>query len=153
VIETEEVPVIATILTVNNPSGWEQGRGWVFVRASAPYCSTPYDCIDGTTRDPSYEIHDVSRVGDGWRVCMSGRHGTSCGRVFDLGFSYTELGYTYRYLARADYCSEGGDSGGPVYAYHHAYGIHQGGIDGCSAVFQSVVQAQDGLNVDVMLSP
>jgi hypothetical protein len=137
------------ILRVLNPSGWEQGRGWVFVRDSESF-----DGVEGTTRDPSYEINDVSRVGDGWRVCKSGRHGTSCGRVFDLGYSYTEAGgYTYRYLARADYCWRGGDSGGPIYAYHHAYGIHHGGVALCTGYIQSIVNAQDGMNVDIILSP
>jgi len=136
------------ILRVNNPSGWSQGRGWVFVRASGSH-----DGVPGTNRDPSYEMRNVSRVSEGWRVCKSGRHSTSCGRIFDLGYSYTSgSGYSYAYLARARYCWRGGDSGAPVYAYHNAYGIHQGGIsESCTGYFQSIVDAQNGLNVDVML--
>ena len=136
------------ILRVNNPSGWNQARGWVFVRASGSN-----DGVAGTDRDPSYPITNVSRVSDGWRVCKSGRHSTSCGRIFALGYSYTsnESGYSYSYLARARYCQQDGDSGGPVYAYNNAYGIHHGGNASCSAVFQSVVDAQNGLNVNVIL--
>lgn len=59
-------------------------------------------------------------------------------------------GYSYEFLSRAAYSRQTGDSGGRVYVLHHACGIHQGGSDDCAAIFQSIVQAQDGLNVDVI---
>jgi hypothetical protein len=57
------------------------------------------------------------------------------------------------FLARANYCGQTGDSGSPVYAFHHTYGIHQGGGDPCAKLFQSIVNAQDGMNVDIILAP
>jgi hypothetical protein len=121
----------------------------VFVRTSDPNAGE-----DGTTRDTAYEIRDALRVGDGWRVCKSGRHGTSCGRVFRLDYGYTsDSGYTYDFLARANYCGQSGDSGSPIYAFHHAYGIHHAGSDDCTKSFQSIVNAQDGMNVDIILAP
>jgi hypothetical protein len=138
------------ILRVLNPSGWDQGRGWVFVRTSDPNAGE-----DGTTRDTAYEINDALRVSEGWRVCKSGRHGTSCGRVVELNVGYTSVtsGYSYDFLASANYCGQEGDSGGPIDAFHHAYGIHQGGGDDCTKFFQSIVNAQDGMNVDIILAP
>jgi hypothetical protein len=56
---------------------------------------------------------------------------------------------------RAHYCAQLGDSGSPVYAFHHAYGIHQGADEdvSCTTYFQSIVNAQNGMNVDVILAP
>jgi hypothetical protein len=56
-------------------------------------------------------------------------------------------------LFKINYCSMGGDSGGPVYASNTAYGIHQGGASLCGSVYQGIVAAQNGMNVDVILAP
>jgi hypothetical protein len=120
--------------------------------SSAP--PTPNDGEDGTSRDTAYEINDVRRVSDGWRVCTSGRHGTSCGRVFDLGYGYTDgAGYSFDFLARAGYCREGGDSGRPSMRSTMPTGSIMEVMGLYGLLPESIVNAQDGMNVDIILAP
>jgi hypothetical protein len=142
------------ILRVNNPSGWQQGRGWVFVRESGANGG-----VGGTARDEQYPIRRASNLGSNWegtRVCKSGRSSTatSCGKVTHINQGYTDSdGWSYTGLAKTNYCSRGGDSGGPVYASNTAYGIHQASPSLCAGVYQGIVAAQNGMNVDIMLAP
>ena len=56
---------------------------------------------------------------------------------------------------RTTYCIQGGDSGGPVYRLHTAYGINYayGGTGGtCRSYFVEIRDAENALNVNVLLS-
>ncbi|WP_407662228.1 trypsin-like serine protease [Nakamurella lactea] len=52
-------------------------------------------------------------------------------------------------LSEAAYCRRGGDSGGPVFASHRAYGTHSGGSAVCDALFYPILYAEADLNVTV----
>jgi hypothetical protein len=74
--------------------------------------------------------------------------------VTHINQGYTDReGWSYTGLAKTNYCGMGGDSGGPVYASNTAYGIHQGGASLCGSVYQGIVAAQNGMNVDIILAP
>lgn len=128
------------IIRINRPAGWNP-RNWVYVHPSAD-----------TVRDPDYTITGTSTSPVGTRVCISGAtSGTDCGRVVELNWNGTGG------FARAQYCSDGGDSGGAIYSSHRARGIHVGvvaGHDGdCfNALFQGVNEAANELNVHVVTS-
>lgn len=60
---------------------------------------------------------------------------------------------------RAEYCSEGGDSGGSIFNTNTAYGIHSGGLnvqcpdpDGYG-IFGYIAYAKDALGVSILASP
>lgn len=75
---------------------------------------------------------------EGTVVRMSGaRTGvTSCGKVLATGL----VGQMY---ARASYCGNHGDSGGPVYYKGTAYGINIAGEGQCQSLFIGATTAQD----------
>lgn len=128
------------IVRINNVGGWSP-RNWVYVHASGD-----------TVLDPDYTITGIDTSPIGFRVCMSGAtSGTDCGDVVELNWNGTYG------LARAEYCSDGGDSGGAVYSGHRARGIHIGvvrGHDGdcLNALYQGVSEASTKLNVRVVTS-
>jgi hypothetical protein len=136
------------ILRVNNPSGWQQGRGWVFVRPSANNKG-----VQGTVRDETYPIRRTGFTGQplsGFRVCKSGRISTSCGEVVAVSVRYSANGYEYRWMAAATYARSGGDSGAPIYAGGTAYGLHSG-VSGGFGIYQGINAAQNVLNVNILL--
>jgi len=119
---------------------------WVYVRASA-----------GTTRNEQYPIARDGFSVLGMRICKTGKTtGTTCGEVADLAltFTYNTVGVTVRNMGSYTACASGGDSGGPVYARHTAYGIHSGHdgarVDDCLSFYQGIRAAENLLNVDVL---
>jgi len=123
-------------------------QNWVWVRASTSG-TTP------TTSDETYPIHRVGRSSIGMRICMSGQTtGTTCGTVKRLGVTMTNSdGITRTNLGVADLCIAGGDSGGPLYAYHSGFGILAGRFtsDGeCRTTYTGLAGAENTLNVDVL---
>jgi streptogrisin C len=131
------------ILRINNPTGWNP-QPWVYVTASP-----------STTEDPDYLI-----INDGWsapllhkRVCKTGAFGgTSCGKVEAIGVTLTYSGVTVKGLARASYCRTGGDSGGPVFVGHVAYGMHVAGRGECMGYYQGIHGIEEAMNVHVLPS-
>jgi streptogrisin C len=127
------------IVRINNVPGWAP-RNWVYVHGSAD-----------TVINPDYTITGVSTSLVGTRVCLSGANsGTDCGDVVELDWNGPSG------FARAEYCSESGDSGGPVYSNHKARGIHIGFVTGQNdcfhRLFQGVTEAADIMNVHVVTS-
>jgi hypothetical protein len=84
--------------------------------------------------------------------------GTECGIVTELGADESSVGpdgktYTFHHMGKLDVCdSVKGDSGGPLYKTHRAYGIHSGTGD-CYESYQGVRAAEDALNVKVIVAP
>lgn len=107
--------------------------------------------VAGTTRDTRYRVTAALLSQSGARVCMSGRTtGTSCGEVKSARTSHTYGGVTVQNLVRATYCRGGGDSGGPVYAYQRAHGIHVAGRTGTTcgeAYYEHLTYAQADMRV------
>ncbi|WP_460820748.1 S1 family peptidase [Microlunatus parietis] len=126
------------IVTINNVAGWRPTR-WVRVYGSSD-----------TVADNSYPIYGTSTSPEGTRVCLSGaRTGSSCGDVVELNYRGISGG-----LARAHYCHGPGDSGGAIYSYNRARGIHvgsgNGDDDACHwGLFQGIREAERNLNVHV----
>jgi hypothetical protein len=134
----------AAVIRVDNEAGW-RARAWVYVRQSPDRGGE-----QGTVYNAEYPILRDSTTVQFSRVCKSGRAGdTSCGEVLGLGAIDTYEGVTVRNLAWASYCRQGGDSGGPVYANHTAYGIHVNGDDDCSAYYQGIRGAENLLSMNV----
>ena len=135
----------AAIIRVDNPNAWNP-RPWVYVAQSR-----------NTTWDPQYTISSDGKAVQGQRVCMTGAtSATQCGKIvrLNLTVTYTNYGNTrVRHLDEASYCSRGGDSGGPVYSGHTAYGIHTAGHrenGKCRSFNQRIRTAEDLLNVDII---
>jgi hypothetical protein len=134
------------ILHVNNEPGWDS-ENWVHVKAG-----------DDTTEDEEYEITSTSYSVIGQRICFTGSvtPSSDCGTVtqLDVTVTYDNDGVTVRNLGKATYCGTNGDSGGPVYASHKAFGIHSGGatIDGACvhSYYQGIRGAENTMNVDVI---
>ena len=131
----------AGIVRVNNPSGWSP-QGWVLVEAS-----------DDTSYDESYEIEKTGSSSIGMRICKTGYTGsTDCGRVTFLGVTVDYGDVVVHDLGQANFCVIPGDSGGPNYASHRAYGLTSGyiqGADPCVSFYQGIRAAQNLLNVNV----
>jgi Trypsin len=131
----------AQIIRVNNPSGWSP-RPWVLVEAS-----------DDTTRDESYVISAVRGSTVGQRICKTGYAGsTDCGTVTRLGVTVNYSGTIVHGLGEANFCVIPGDSGGPVYASHNAYGLVSGRVVGaspCRSFYQGAAGAQNLMNVNI----
>ena len=130
------------ILTVDNPTGW-QPRHAVYVTASP-----------NTTQDTTYNISADSLSVMGQRICMSGaKTGTSCGTVIGLGETQAYGGVTVTYLGEANYCSQDGDSGAPVFASHTAYGLEVAGfgvpLAVCDSFYQGIRASENAMNVNV----
>lgn len=107
-----------------------------------------------TAQDLTYYISDDQYANAGTRVCFTGgrTRTTRCGDVTDNSYVFNG-----QYLQRANYCdANAGDSGGPVFASHTAYGIHTatitvGGVpQSCDKLFTSIVSAENTLNVNVV---
>jgi hypothetical protein len=140
----------AAIIAVNNPAPYPQGwgpRAWVLVHSSGD-----------TVYNEAYTIGAAEEPALNSRVCKTGyAGGTDCGTYYQQGVTTT---YTNRdgtrttmsHLLRANFCVYPGDSGGPVYANHTAYGLVSGYRigDNCAAsLFMDIVSARILLNVRV----
>jgi streptogrisin C len=117
-----------------------------------------------TTFDLQYEIQHTSTSSMGQLLCRTGAStGTECGFVSDLGVdvagdNINNQIYWVRNMGELDVCgAKGGDSGGPIYKKHKAYGLMVSGVDagilGCYEYYQGIRGAQNLLNVNVSLSP
>jgi streptogrisin C len=131
----------AELITVNNPAGWN-ARAWVLVEASAD-----------TARDESYNIAAVGSSTVGMRICKSGYAGnTDCGVVTRLGVSVDYGSTVVNGLGEANFCVIPGDSGGPNYASHRAYGLTSGYVPNaspCRSFYQGAAGAANLLNVNI----
>lgn len=102
------------ILRIDNPSGWDP-RAWI-----------------RTASDNSYQINGWSTSYVGMRVCKSGSFGgSSCGSV--TGGEATRDGKAHTF--RANFCTSGGDSGGPVFGSGRANGSVVGYYRSCDSVY------------------
>jgi streptogrisin C len=102
-----------------------------------------------TTQNVQYIIKGVGGSTKDLRVCISGAvSGTDCGPVTATGWPVAG-GY-----AVANYCSTGGDSGGPIFSGGVARGIHHGSKKGAAAcrdrLYQGVAEAAQQLHVYVV---
>jgi streptogrisin C len=102
-----------------------------------------------TTQNSLYPIKAVGGSTKDLRVCISGAvSGSDCGPVTATGWPVAG-GY-----AVANYCSTGGDSGGPIFSGGVARGIHHGSKTGASAcrdrLYQGVTEAAQQLRVYVV---
>jgi streptogrisin C len=102
-----------------------------------------------TTQNSLYPIKAVGGSTKDLRVCISGAvSGSDCGLVTAVGWPVAG-GY-----AVANYCSTGGDSGGPIFSGGVARGIHHGSKTGASAcrdrLYQGIAEATQRLNVYVV---
>lgn len=131
------------IIDIDNPLGW-QPKPWVVVLASS-----------STTLDEEYAISNEGGSVVGMSVCKTGATtGTTCGFVQQVGITATYTsGETVSNLGRADYCSAPGDSGGPVYRLHNAYGIHVASSGSCTTYYSSIGAAESISNVEVVNGP
>ena len=86
--------------------------------------------------------------------------GTECGTVSELGADETSVGpdgktFKFRNMGEIDVCgAKDGDSGGPLYKTHLAYGILSSTLDDpCFEAYQGVRGAEAALNVTVVVAP
>jgi hypothetical protein len=90
---------------------------------------------------------------------MTGQNGgSSCGTTTDLdvtigGGDIFGIGgsTTHKHMGKMSNCNpESGDSGGPIFRFHVAYGIYTGSRGDCEQYFQGARRAQDSLNVNIV---
>lgn len=142
----------------NTNGQWGSLRPWVLVRAGG--------CSDGgclaTGSDGEYYINGQPQLLDTLRdrVCSTGTTSglTWCGIVEDLGYEAIYYmpgvdGYTshrVKGLSTTNICNRSGDSGGPVFVAHSAYGLQSGGYDVlCSMTYYPIQYAEHDMNFDV----
>jgi hypothetical protein len=135
------------ILSINNPTGWHLPQGWVYVTANPGV----------TTLNEEYPINSAQYSTQGARVCKSGAiYGkTTCGVVTRLGVQIQNGdGTVVKNLGEANFCTTNGDSGGPVFASHQAFGLvvavnlH----NSCDSFYQGIIGAENAMNVDIVLA-
>jgi streptogrisin C len=102
-----------------------------------------------TTQNVQYVIKGVGGSTKDLRVCVSGAvSGTDCAPVKQTGWPVAGG------FAVVDYCTTGGDSGGPVFSGNYARGIHVGAKTGATAchdrLYQGVAEATQQLHVAVV---
>ena len=132
-------------------TGYWKPKAWVYVTAS----NGGYP----TTKNESYTISGTgySSALIGQYLCKTGKtSGTSCGKVEAIGVTvnYSSEGVTVHNLGRANIHICKGDSGGPLYVKHVAYGLVSGlrfypGNNQCgdTLYYQGVKGAADAMNV------
>jgi hypothetical protein len=106
-----------------------------------------------TTSDPSYDIRGVEQNPEGKRVCMTGRvSGTTCGKVLDTNREATVDHIVTKHLALTSMCSNEGDSGGPAYSRHLAFGIAviKTTEGPCRTYLQGASQAEGLMDVKIL---
>ena len=131
----------AAVVAIDNPVGWRP-RAWVAVRSGS-----------GQARNDAYSILGSSTAVVGQRVCSSGAGfgPTSCGVVTRTGvaLTYRDQHVTVYGLMEANFCTQPGDSGAPVFAGHIAYGIVSGQLSRCDSVFVPIKTAEAVMKVRV----
>jgi hypothetical protein len=132
----------AAILSINNVPGWNpQGR--VQVTAGPE-----------TTANETYNIADDKLSVEGMRICTTGQASgqSRCGHVTELDFTTDYDGPTVHHLGRSSVCAMPGDSGAPMYAKHHGYGILVAGASNgdCDTLYQGIRGAEKLLNVNIL---
>src|SRR5262249_9437698 len=103
----------------------------VVVKSSSIHCDVHTGCTAAaTTYNPKYWIGNTSLSSIGQVLCRTGRTtGTECGEVSALNTDETALGpdglvYMFHHMGNISVCGAApGDSGGPLYKNHRAYGI------------------------------
>jgi hypothetical protein len=149
----------AGLININSPGYWSSPyppAAEVVVKPSSNDAAT-------TTYDPTYTIKATGWSSIGQVLCRTGRTtGTECGVVDDLGAEDTATGpdgidYTTTNMGHIDVCgAQPGDSGGPLYKQHIAYGILSSVLDSwydCHEAYQGVRGAEAALNVQLLLTP
>ncbi len=129
------------IIRVDDPVGW-QPQAWIQV----PW--GPY-----VTKNDNYTIRADKTSVVGMRICAQGAASqiTTCGEVEELGLTANVDGLMMTNLGYATACGGPGDSGGPMFASHNAYGILIGGVVGeCEIIYQGVRAVENKLNVNVL---
>lgn len=130
------------IMRINNVVGWNP-KAWVNV-TSGP----------DTTADETYHIASDNKSVVGMRICSTGASfgRSDCGEVTHLGVTVTYDGVTVRHLGRSSSCGKKGDSGGPMYALHVAYGLIVAGPGGggCGIYYQGIRAAETRMNVNLL---
>lgn len=106
------------ILTVNNPAGWRELNNYVVVyEQSTGGYPTSYNTAYTITAQGSPTVTDIY-------ICHSGAtSGTHCGRITNDRAMITYDGQLIQDLFQVQGTSCTGDSGGPAYVNHTAYGI------------------------------
>ena len=144
-------------ISISSGGGWATPTALpaVVVKSS----SNPLDSIIFTNYNPNYEIKATSLSSIGKVLCRTGmKTGTECGTVIELGADESSVGpdgktFTFHHMGRLDVCdTQNGDSGGPLYKTHLAFGIYSGTGD-CYEVYQGVRAAESALNVKVIVAP
>jgi streptogrisin C len=138
--------------SVNSPSSYND-YGIIANEGQLSYWNPgPYVYVHpspDTTPNVQYVIKGVGGSTKDLRVCVSGAvSGTDCAPVKRTGWPVAG-GY-----AVVDYCTTGGDSGGPVFSGNYARGIHVGAMRGATAchdrLYQGVAEATQQLRVSVV---
>ncbi|MDT0382663.1 S1 family peptidase [Streptomyces sp. DSM 42041] len=132
--------------------GYYPGKDFGLVRHYAAAIDEP-----GNVYEHDSTFQDITHSRDayvGEFICRSGyRSGKVCGHVRSLGIAahYSD-GPVYN-LVSTSFCSQGGDSGGPLYHADAALGIQSGHITystgECYSLFQHVNEALDWYNAEV----
>jgi Trypsin len=133
-------------------TGYWNPKGWVYVTSS----NGAYP----TVTNSSYTIG-----GTGWSSPLIGKYlcktgqttGTTCGKVEAVGQTVSYPGTTVHNLGRAKIYTCKGDSGGPLYVKHVAYGLVSGislnaGSTSCgnTTYYQGVKGAANAMNVNLL---
>lgn len=137
-------------------------RDWGEINATGSFWDTaewPTEVVLwGAEEERSINYEGASYIGEA--VCHSGvKSGYSCGTVSKMNLTVTyKSGATIENMTEVEgpnYCSLGGDSGGPVIAGNTAVGIQSGGPaeattcpDGYG-LYQEITEATDAMNVTV----
>jgi streptogrisin C len=141
------------ILAINNPSGWQLPQGWVYVTAGTD-----------TTVNQQYPISSAQYSTLNQRSCTTGASSgsTTCGVVTALGVMHTFCATlptpscaTVNNLGQTNICSTEGDSGGPLYADHQAFGLLSGEWNAytpCITLYQGIISAEKAMNVNIVLA-
>lgn len=150
------------------PDGRDMGKLWIhpgsYWATPGPIPAVVVKASDDTTYEPSYDIRSTARSSIGQWLCRTGAAtGTECGQVDGLGADFTAKasdGYWYpsHNLGEIDVCdSDSGDSGGPLYKQHRAYGILSGDVSAgpafCHEYYQGIRDTENVLGVDLLLQP
>jgi YD repeat-containing protein len=111
-----------------------------------PWIFVPRSTTGSTTRDAHYAINGGSYVKPHWTLCIDGsRTGAHCGRVVrrKADVHLTGGNVTVNLLGLIHICgSKRGDSGGPVFKGHRAFGIISAGDDDtCDVFYQNILDA------------
>jgi len=139
----------------------DTGSFWL---APPPIAALIVKVSANTTYDPTYAIHSTAFSSIGQMICRTGQTtGTECGEVTDLGADFTgsaggSPSYTTHNLGEVDICgAQGGDSGGPMYKVHRAFGLFNASMSFgpafCHEYYQGVRGAENAMGVGVLTAP